>query len=116
MGHFGRLTSVTDLPGEAVLIRLVKEAAALNDAGVKLPSRSKLNRKPPLEVPAWFLAALRLNKKALATFEAFNPSNKREYVEWVAEAKTDETRTRRLDTSIAWMAEGKIRNWKYVRK
>jgi hypothetical protein len=116
MGHFGRLAKLSDLPGEAVLIRLVKAAAELNDQGVTAPSRSRKNRKPPLKVPAFFLDALRRNRKALATFEAFSTSHKREYVEWVTEAKTDETRTRRLDTSIAWLAEGKPRNWKYVTK
>jgi uncharacterized protein YdeI (YjbR/CyaY-like superfamily) len=116
MGHFGRLAKLSDLPGQAVLIKLVKAAATLNDSGAKLPSRSRQNRKPPLKVPAFFLDALRKNRKAQATFEAFSPSHKREYVEWVTEAKTDETRTRRLDTSIAWLAEGKPRNWKYAAK
>ena len=116
MGHFGRLTALSDLPSEEVLIRLVKAAVALNEAGVKLPSRSKLNRKPPLKVPAYFLAALRKNRKALSTFEALSTRNTREYVEWVTEARTDETRARRLDTSMAWMAEGKARNWKYAAK
>ena len=116
MGHFGRLTALADLPGEAVLIRLVKDAAALNDQGVKVPSRSRPKRKRALRIPDFFLVALRKNRKALATFEGFSPSNKREYVEWVSEAKGDETRKRRLATSVGWMAEGKTRNWKYARK
>ncbi len=114
MGQFGRITAVADLPSEKALVRYVKGAAALNDQGVRAPARSKA--KKPLAVPAYFMAALRKNKKAFATFEGFSPSNKKEYVEWVTEAKAEETRQRRLATAVAWMAAGKVRNWKYIGK
>jgi uncharacterized protein YdeI (YjbR/CyaY-like superfamily) len=117
MGQFGRLTKASDLPSDTALVRLVRAAAALNEQGVKSPARAK---KPaaarPLRVPAYLLTALGKNKQALATFKGLSPSHKREYVEWIAEAKTDETRRRRLETAVAWMAEGKARNWKYARK
>jgi uncharacterized protein YdeI (YjbR/CyaY-like superfamily) len=61
------------------------------------------------------LAAIKKNKRAQATYDTFSPSCKREYIEWITEAKTVETRERRLATAIGWMAEGKVRNWKYVR-
>ena len=61
------------------------------------------------------MAAIRKNKKAMETFEEFSYSHKKEYVEWVTEAKTEETRNRRLATTIAWLTEGKSRNWKYVK-
>ena len=112
MGQFGRFESVGDLPGEAALVRMVKEAKALADAGAKVP-RSKTG-KPPLKAPASMLAAIKKNKKAHAAYEAFSPSNKREYIEWITDAKTDETRARRLATAVEWMAEGKSRNWKYM--
>jgi uncharacterized protein YdeI (YjbR/CyaY-like superfamily) len=84
---------------------------------VKSPSRIKPKKeKPPFVVPDILVAALRRNKKAQATFDAFSQSNKREYVEWITEAKTDATRSTRLATAIDWMSEGKIRNWKYVKK
>jgi uncharacterized protein YdeI (YjbR/CyaY-like superfamily) len=115
MGHFGRITSLSDLPDDRLLIRLVKDAAALNDRGIKVP-----RRKPPtdrkLTVPSFLKQALGKNKKARATFDGFSYSNKKEYVEWLVEAKTDETRKRRLDTALLWMAEGKSRNWKYERE
>ncbi len=114
MGQFGRITGVADLPSERTLLRFVKDAAALNDAGVKVAARPKT--KKPLAIPTDFMAALRKNKKALATFEGFSPSHKREYVEWVTEAKGEDTRARRLATAVAWMADGKVRNWKYVGK
>ena len=75
---------------------------------------SKLAEKKALVVPDYFLAAVKKNKKAHATFEAFSPSKKREYVEWITEAKTDATRDKRLAQAVEWMSEGKVRNWKYV--
>ena len=111
MGSFGRLTSVSDLPSRATLVSLVKAAAKLNDDGVKVVRRGK--PKPPVEVPAFFTAALRKNPKALTAFKAFTPSHKRDYVEWVAEAKRDETRAKRVAQAVEWIAQGKSRNWKY---
>ena len=115
MGQFGRITSLADLPAERTLARIVRAAAKLNDEKVAVPRR-KAKAKPPLKVPAYFTAALRKNKKALEAFDAFPPSHRREYVEWVTEAKTEETRDRRLATTVEWIAEGKARNWKYERK
>jgi uncharacterized protein YdeI (YjbR/CyaY-like superfamily) len=115
MGQFGRLTSIDDLPAERTLIGLVRKAAALNDAGVRPKREAKAPRTPP-DAPDDMMAALKKNKKALATFEGFPPSQRRDYVEWVVEAKADDTRERRLKTAIEWMAEGKIRNWKYAAK
>jgi uncharacterized protein YdeI (YjbR/CyaY-like superfamily) len=76
----------------------------------------RTKRSRPKAVPAYFTAALRRKGKALAAFEGFGPSQRNEYVEWLTEAKTAETRKRRLETAVKWIAEGKIRNWKYVRK
>jgi uncharacterized protein YdeI (YjbR/CyaY-like superfamily) len=116
MGQFGRITSVRDLPSKKVMLQYLKKAKQLNDDGVKAPSRSAPRKeKKELVIPSFFTAAVKKNKKALATFEAFPYSKKKDYVEWVTEAKTDETRERRLQTSIEWLAEGKSRNWKYER-
>lgn len=112
MGQFGRITSVSDLPSDRVLAALIKKAVSLNDEGVKAPKR-KAAPKKPLAVADNLAAALRKNRKALAAFEAFSPSHRREYIEWIAETKTDETRQRRIATAIEWLAAGKSRNWKY---
>lgn len=112
---FRRITSLSDLPSEKTLVRLVKVAAQLNDAGVKVP-RARKAPKPPLRVPADLAAALKKNARANTTFAAFSPSHRREYIEWITEARTDETRQRRLAQAVAWMADGKPRNWKYMRK
>ena len=116
MGHLGKITSMKDLPSDKVLTAYIKEAAKLNEEGIKLPTRSKSTEKKELTVPEYFKKALSKNKKALSTFGNFSYSNKKEYVEWVTEAKTEETRNSRMETSIEWMAQGKIRNWKYLKK
>jgi uncharacterized protein YdeI (YjbR/CyaY-like superfamily) len=114
MGHLGRITKLSDLPSKKVLTGYIKEGMKLNDAGVKSPTRSKPKQPKEVVVPEELTSALAKNKKALATFEKFSPSHKREYIEWITEAKTEATRTRRLETAIEWMAEGKPRNWKYM--
>jgi uncharacterized protein YdeI (YjbR/CyaY-like superfamily) len=113
MGQFGRIASLSDLPRDGVLLGYVREAARLNETGEKVP------RKPPqpkklLATPPDLAAALKKNAKARATFQGFSPSHKREYVEWITDAKTEETRKKRLHTAVEWMAEGKPRNWKYM--
>lgn len=113
MGQFGRITSVEDLPPKQTVIGYLNKAMELIDAGTKR-SRPKPNgENKELVVPDYFTAALKKNKKARGTFEAFSDSKKKEYVEWVTEAKTEETRQRRLQQAIEWMGEGKSRNWKY---
>jgi len=110
-----KVTSLADLPPDRVLVDYIREAVALNEHGVKAP-RAKKAPKPPPKAPDDLLKALKKNKKALATFEAFSPSNKREYIDWLTEAKQEATRRQRLAQAIEWMAEGKPRNWKYNMK
>jgi uncharacterized protein YdeI (YjbR/CyaY-like superfamily) len=116
MGQFGRITSLADLPKDVVFARNIHKAMELNASGVKSPRPARPKKKKSLVPPADLLAALKRNKKALATFESFSPSRKAEYVEWIVEAKREGTRAKRLSTAIAWLAEGKTRNWKYERK
>jgi uncharacterized protein YdeI (YjbR/CyaY-like superfamily) len=115
MGHLGRITSLKDLPSDTIMIRYIKEAKKLNDAGIKVEKKKPTPTKA-VEVPDYFLKELKKNKAALKTFEAFSPSNKKEYVTWITDAKTDETCKTRMTTAVAWMAEGKPRNWKYMKK
>lgn len=113
MGNFGRITSLKDLPPDKVVIDYIKQAKRLNDEGIKNPVR-KSARRQQLEAPDYMLTAIQKNKRALKTFEDFGPSNQRDYVEWITEAKTEATRLKRLTQAIEWMAEGKPRNWKYM--
>lgn len=113
MGQFGRITALADLPEDAVIVGYVREAKDLLDRGVKLgPVRQ---RRKPLPVPPALTAALRRKAGALAKFAAFSPSQKRDYSEWIGEAKTEATRDKRVATAVGWIAEGKTRNWKYER-
>lgn len=114
MGHLGKITSVKDFPSDKIMIAYIKEAMSLIDKGVKL-TKKKTAPETALKLPSYFSAALSKNKKALNTFENFSYSNKKEYVLWVTEAKTEETRNSRLKTAVEWMAEGKVRNWKYIK-
>ncbi len=115
MGHLGKITSLKDLPSNKQLTAYIKDAMQLNEAGVKLPAKPKAAAKP-VEVPAELTVALKRNKAAKATFEAFSNSHKKEYIEWITEAKTEATREKRLEQAIEMMAEGKSRNWKYHAK
>lgn len=112
MGSYGKMASLKDLPPKKTLLAHIRKAAKLNEDGVKAPAQRK-SAKPFPQAPDDLVAALRKNKAAQATYEAFPPSCKREYVEWITEAKREETRAKRLVQAVEWMAEGKRRNWKY---
>lgn len=114
MGQFGRITGMADLPKDAALTRYINRAVKLNDEGIKSPRAPKSARKK-LEIPHSLTKALRQNETALANFQAMSPSHQKEYVEWIAEAKREETVAKRLATTLQWLAEGKSRNWKYER-
>jgi uncharacterized protein YdeI (YjbR/CyaY-like superfamily) len=114
MGQFGRITKLADLPSKKVLQGLIAQAMKLNDEGTPSPTRSKPRINKQVVVPDDLAAGLAKNRKAKTTFEKFSPSNKREYVEWITAAKTETTRTKRLTTTLEWLAEGKPRNWKYM--
>jgi uncharacterized protein YdeI (YjbR/CyaY-like superfamily) len=112
MGHLDKLVSLKDLPSEKILIAYLKEAALLNKNNVKL-ARPKAAPKKEMPLPKAFSAALKKSKKAFTTFEGLSPSQRREYTEWISEAKTEDTATKRLFTAIEWLEEGKSRHWKY---
>ena len=118
MGSLGRITSLQDLPPDKQLLGYIKQAVAFVDEGkgqtfIAANRRVAKPPKPPLEPPPEFLAALEKNRSAVKAFGAFSPSCKREYVEWITEAKRPETRDRRIAQSVEWISEGKQRNWKY---
>jgi uncharacterized protein YdeI (YjbR/CyaY-like superfamily) len=112
MGQFGRIASVGDLPPDAELDRLIREAAALAKIA---PAQRKVKHapKPPPAVHPDFTAALVKAPKAKAALDGFPPSAQCDYLEWIAEAKQDSTRAKRIATAIEWLSEGKRRNWKY---
>lgn len=116
MGQMGRITSLKDLPSDKKLTAHVKEAMKLNDEGIKLPAKPRSTEKKELIVPDYFIKELNKNKKAKQVFDNFAYSHRKEYVQWITEAKTEDTRNRRMETALEWIAEGKGRNWKYEKK
>jgi uncharacterized protein YdeI (YjbR/CyaY-like superfamily) len=118
MGSLGRITSIDHLPARKQMLSLLGQAAAFIDSGQytsPIAARQKVAKAPTPspEAPPEFTSALKANKKASAAFAAFSPSCKKEYVEWIADAKRAETRDKRIATAIEWVSEGKQRNWKY---
>lgn len=112
MGQFGRLRSLDDLPGDSELDSLIREAAALTAVPAR-PRKTKHAPKPLPPMSLEFQSALAEAPEARTTFENFSPSCRREYLEWISEAKQDATRVKRIATAVEWLSEGKRRNWKY---
>ena len=112
MGSFGRITSLKDLPSDKVMVGLIHQAMELNEKGIKVPKKAAAPKKD-LVVPEVLKKALSKNQAAKTTFENFPYSCKKEYIEWITEAKTEPTRDKRLASTIEWLSEGKRRNWKY---
>lgn len=112
MGRFGRLHTLADLPDD--LDSLIAEAAALSSAA---PSsrKPKAAPKPQPGLHPDFARALELHPEAKATLDGFPPSARRDYLEWIAEARQDATRARRIATAIEWLSDGKRRHWRYER-
>ena len=114
MGSFGKLTSIRDLPSKRQLLVYIRKAARINEQGMKGPAvRKAATLKPLPETPDDFAEALRRNAAAGRCFDGFAPGRRREYVEWILDAKRPETRSRRIAQAVEWLAEGKSRNWKY---
>jgi len=114
MGSWGRIQSLEGLPPDEDIIKFIRTAIELNEKGIKVEKEKRT--KPELKAPDYFLKALKANKKALKTYENFSPGNKREYIEWILEAKTEKTREERLKTAVDWISKGKVRLWKYIKK
>jgi uncharacterized protein YdeI (YjbR/CyaY-like superfamily) len=112
MGQFGKIKSLDDLPPEKDLDRLISKAAELAKSA-PAPRKAKHAPKPVPELHPQFAAALSTSPKAKAVLEGFPPSAQRDYFEWIAEAKQDATREKRIATALEWLSEGKRRHWKY---
>lgn len=113
MGHFGRMKSVKDLPSDRELIAALKKAVAVDEAGTKLRKKKPVKAKAEFAVPPDLDEELKKHDKARATFEKFSPSHRREYIEWILDAKREETRVKRVQQTIEQLTEGKSRHWKY---
>jgi uncharacterized protein YdeI (YjbR/CyaY-like superfamily) len=112
MGQLGRITSLQDLPPDHILREYIIEAFRLDESGIKI-KKAPNNAKPEIPMPAEFATALAENPMAKSTFDAFSPSHRREYLEWITTAKTEPTKLKRMATTLEWLTEGKSLNWKY---
>lgn len=114
MFSLGKITKLEDLPSKPQLKKIILEAMELTDTGVKLKKAAP--SKAEIEIPKYFKNALNQNKKALEVFEKASPSFRKEYINWIIDAKTETTRNKRMEQALEWIAEGKGRNWKYEKK
>ena len=113
MGELGKLTQLTDLPPKAELKAMLKKAQSLIDSGVKPQRQARQAPKPAPDMPPAFAQALSVQPAARAFFEGLPPGHRREYIDWITEAKREETREKRIAQAVEWLGEGKRRNWKY---
>lgn len=114
MGHLGKITSLKDLPPDKKIISYLKEAMRLNEEGIKLsPKKTSAIDKQEHKVPEDFFQLLAKTKGALRHFDAFTPGRKKEYLNWMAGAKTESTRNKRINTAVEWISEGKELHWRY---
>lgn len=113
MGHLGQIRDKKDLPADKILTAYLKEAIQLNEEGGKTPAS---DGPKTIQLPSYLKDALSRNKAAGKVFKEFNYSSKKEYIDWLSEAKSEDTRMKRLETAIGWIAEGKARYWKYQKK
>lgn len=116
MGHSGKLKSLSDLPKDRIIISRIEEAASLNEQGIQLTDKKHSSKKPEIQMPILLKNELQKNKKASETFLNFSLYHRKEYIEWIEEATTNDTKLQRVTTTVKWLTEGKTRNWKYIKK
>lgn len=113
MGSFGKITSLKDLPADKIIVAYLKEAKQLNEAPAVAKAVKKPAQRKALVIPDDFMKLLQKHKNCLTTFQNFSYSHQKEYIEWITEAKREETRQKRIKSAIEMLKEGKSRNWKY---
>ncbi|MEO9023306.1 MAG: DUF1801 domain-containing protein [Ginsengibacter sp.] len=116
VAHSGKIKRLADLPPDKIIMDRIKEAMKLNEDDINLPERKASDKKPAIIVPFILGKELVKHKKASDTFNNLSPYHKREYIQWIEEAKTEEAKKKRILTTTEWLTEGKTRNWKYVKK
>jgi uncharacterized protein YdeI (YjbR/CyaY-like superfamily) len=115
MGNFGKIKTLKDLPPKKAFVQLIKQAAKINELGLKVPKKS-IATKEPLPVPTELDKLLLKNKEARQFFAKLTPAKKREFIEWITGAKMEATRLKRIDKAIELLEENKSLNWKYETK
>jgi uncharacterized protein YdeI (YjbR/CyaY-like superfamily) len=112
-GYMDKIKSIDELPAEKVLAAYIKEAMVINESGIKKVRPESDQPKKVFVVPDYFEKALKANAKANRVFNEKSDSFRKEYIVWIAGAKTEDTRQKRIEQSLEWIAEGKGRFWQY---
>src|SRR5262245_26805070 len=109
--------TLNGVPDRAGLIRMGAPHHAL---GVSKAIRQQIGKQPgdgievvlwkdeaerTVDVPPVFAAVLK-KEKLLPLFEKLSFTNRKEYCRWIAEAKKEETRTRRLEKAVEMLKKG----------
>lgn len=116
MGQLGKIQSIEDLPERKILEEYIAECIQLSESGKKITTGKKNTKTPQLVEPDYFTEQLESNINAFENYNTFSASKKRDYIEWLMDAKTEATRNKRLTQAIEWISEGKPRNWKYMKE
>lgn len=108
-GYMDKVKDLSELPNKKVLTAYIKEAMELNSSGISKPKVVK--EKVEVVAPKEFIEALEQDKIAFSVYESKSPSFRKNYIIWIADVKTDETRQKRITQSLEWIREGKDRFW-----
>ena len=106
------LTSVVRMGGEFLvgLNRDVRRQAAV-EAGDAVDVGLELDTAPRVvEVPEALAEALAADAQARAFFDGLAYTHRKEYAQWIAEAKREKTRERRVARAIEMLREGRTRS------
>ncbi|KAF2080744.1 YdeI/OmpD-associated family protein [Flavobacterium sharifuzzamanii] len=110
-GYMDKIKDLSELPSKEKLTAYIKEAMVFNENGTAKPKPVKEKSTAEVVAPKEFVDALKKDTKATEIFESKSPSFRKNYIIWIADAKTDETRNKRISQSLEWIAEGKDRFW-----
>ncbi|MEO7214717.1 YdeI/OmpD-associated family protein [Mucilaginibacter sp.] len=117
-GSLGRISSLADLPDDDILIWYIRQAMLLKGAPNAKPKAqpakpATASATATLTTPDYLTELLAQTPAAKEYFDKFSQSQKKEYITWFEDAKSEATREKRLKEGLEWISEGKTRHWKY---
>jgi len=115
MGELSKIKNLEDLPNSEILINYIREAIELSKK--KSTKTIVSEKKITIDLKSYDLQEIFSSfPKQAEKFDTFSPSHRKEYISWINEAKTEDTKLKRIKTMMEWLLEGKSRNWKYEKK
>jgi len=103
--------SSADKIDDKKIIEYLKEAAEINRKGIKL-----VKKEIKVVMPAILVKALNKDKASKTYFESLAPSHRRDYADYISQAKQEETQLRRLDKVMEMLTDKRTLNDKYMKK